>query len=128
MAFKIGKLLLMKARNSGYKSIVELEKLKALDLRQKSRIKWAIDGDENMRFFHGHIYNNNRKSMIVGLLINGEWYTDTIAIKQEVYSFFFSKKYKEKYRVKPKLNIHHFKKFSCDERQHLESPISLCEI
>lgn len=59
-------------RHRGYKEIIEKEKNTVLYLQQKSRIKWAIEGDKNTRFFHGYFNNNNRKNRINGLLINGE--------------------------------------------------------
>ncbi|KAI3749677.1 hypothetical protein L2E82_20293 [Cichorium intybus] len=35
--------------------IMEHRKAEVLDLKQKSRIRWTVDGDENSKFFHGHI-------------------------------------------------------------------------
>lgn len=37
--------------NNGINRIMEMERFKALDLKQKARIKWTIDGDENNKFF-----------------------------------------------------------------------------
>ncbi|GJY38702.1 putative RNA-directed DNA polymerase, eukaryota, reverse transcriptase zinc-binding domain protein [Tanacetum coccineum] len=37
-----------------------LKKLDSLDLLQKARIKWDVEGDENLKFFHG-IINARRK-------------------------------------------------------------------
>ncbi|GKB14610.1 RNA-directed DNA polymerase, eukaryota [Tanacetum coccineum] len=42
-------------------SLNKLEKMKSLELAQKSKIKWAIEGYENSKYFHGIInkkYNN----------------------------------------------------------------------
>ncbi|XP_071704573.1 uncharacterized protein [Rutidosis leptorrhynchoides] len=49
------------------------EREKAQMLKQKARIKWAIDGDENSRLFHSSIKRRNNSSNIRGLYINGEW-------------------------------------------------------
>lgn len=114
-------------RTSGYKSIIELEKIRSMDLRQKSRIKWAIDGDENTSFFHGIINKNNRKNRIDGLMINGEWCTDPKIIKQGVCSF-FAEKFKEKWPCRPKLVNRHFRKIFVGDSEALEAPISLIEI
>lgn len=42
-----------------------------IDLKQKARIKWIIDEDENTRFFHGYANNKKGKNRIHGLLIDG---------------------------------------------------------
>lgn len=57
-------------RRDIFKKIIELEKLISLDLKKKSRIHWAIDGDENTSFFHGWVSNKNRKNNITGFILN----------------------------------------------------------
>ncbi|KAJ9561858.1 hypothetical protein OSB04_007018 [Centaurea solstitialis] len=47
--------------------IKDIERANILDLKQRARLKWAIEGDENSRFFHGLI---NRLS------VNGQWISD----------------------------------------------------
>ncbi|KAL7613546.1 hypothetical protein Lser_V15G09274 [Lactuca serriola] len=53
-------------RADAIKKIMEWERLHALDLKQKARIKWSIDGDENSKFFHGYINSKNRRNIIHG--------------------------------------------------------------
>ncbi|GJS26165.1 RNA-directed DNA polymerase, eukaryota [Tanacetum coccineum] len=53
------------------KQIEDLEHLKSLDLKQKAKIKWAIEGDENTKFFHGIVNNNFSRSRINAILIKG---------------------------------------------------------
>nr|GFA53918.1 RNA-directed DNA polymerase, eukaryota, reverse transcriptase zinc-binding domain protein [Tanacetum cinerariifolium] len=48
-----------------------LEHIKRMDLMQKAKVKWCIDGDENSKFFHGMINNKLSRSRIKGITING---------------------------------------------------------
>ncbi|XP_021971931.1 uncharacterized protein LOC110867102 [Helianthus annuus] len=43
------------------KLLLEIERRKTMDLKQRSRTKWALDGDENSKFFHAHV--NARKAI-----------------------------------------------------------------
>lgn len=69
-------------RRSGIHKIVEMEKLATLDLKQKSRIKWVIDRDENISFFHGYVNNKHKKNRIMRLQTNNSWATNAETIKQ----------------------------------------------
>lgn len=79
-------------RRLGFQRITELEKLAVLDLKQKARLRWTVDGDENTRFFHGYVNNKKSKNYIHDLIINGSWNTNVAAIKREVFSFYKKKK------------------------------------
>ncbi|GKB97712.1 hypothetical protein Tco_0983849 [Tanacetum coccineum] len=35
------------------RELTSLERTKVMDLRRKSKVRWAVDGDENSHFFHG---------------------------------------------------------------------------
>jgi len=109
------------------KRIAELEKLNAMDMQQKARIKWAVDGDENTKLFHGYVNNRNKKSHLHGLTIDGNWSSDPVAIKQKVFDF-FSAKYKEKWKARPAFKSDGFRQISSSDQEFLELPISLGEI
>ena len=49
----------------------ELESLELVDLRQKAKIKWALEGDENSNFFRGVIKLRKRSNRMDGLITNG---------------------------------------------------------
>ncbi|XP_022014025.1 uncharacterized protein LOC110913508 [Helianthus annuus] len=61
--------------------VVEFDRIKQLDLRQKSRSKWAIEGDENSAYFHHVINANISTNRLNGLMINGDWVTNPVVIK-----------------------------------------------
>ncbi|XP_071687414.1 uncharacterized protein [Rutidosis leptorrhynchoides] len=45
-------------------------------MKQKARVKWATDGEENSKFFHAYIRRRTCKNNIHGLNINGKWEED----------------------------------------------------
>ncbi|XP_071730411.1 uncharacterized protein [Rutidosis leptorrhynchoides] len=63
-------------------------------LKQKSRVKWDTDGDDNTAYFHASIKRRNNCSNIRGLYINGVWDEQPSAIKKEILEF-YSKLFKE---------------------------------
>ncbi|GKG46100.1 hypothetical protein Tco_0498546 [Tanacetum coccineum] len=53
--------------------IKALENKDSLELAQKAKIKWAIEGDENSKFFHGIINKHRNNLSVRGIIIDGEW-------------------------------------------------------
>lgn len=107
--------------------IGELEKMAALDIKQKARVKWLVDGDENTRFFHGFVNNKIQKNRIYGLNINGEWIADGELIKEELFGFFCNK-FKEQWVNRPKLLNSNIRKISSLDSSFLESPFTMEEV
>ncbi|GJX53244.1 RNA-directed DNA polymerase, eukaryota, reverse transcriptase zinc-binding domain protein [Tanacetum coccineum] len=62
-----------------------------MDLVQKSRIKWDIEGDENSKFFHGLINKKRRQQMVRGVIINGMWNTDPYQVKNAFFQYYQDK-------------------------------------
>lgn len=56
--------------------------------RQRARIKWDVEGDENSRFFDSVIRRRNNKTNSRGLILNGGWCGDPREIKGEVFRYF----------------------------------------
>jgi len=57
-------------------------------LRQKSRIRWLREGDNNTAFFHKSIKFRRHYNAIQGMFIEGTWVQNPKLIKDQVVSFF----------------------------------------
>ena len=58
------------------KDFLVLDDIRDKDLVQKVKVKWAIEGDENLKYFHG-VMNKRRHHMAIrGISGNGECITD----------------------------------------------------
>ncbi|GJR74701.1 hypothetical protein Tco_0087066 [Tanacetum coccineum] len=66
----------------------DIDKFASMDLIQKARVKWDIEGDENSKFFHGLINQKRRNQMINGIMVEGIWITDPILIKDAFFQFY----------------------------------------
>ncbi|GKB69914.1 putative RNA-directed DNA polymerase [Tanacetum coccineum] len=74
---------------------LDKEREKISILRQKARVRWDVEGDENSKFFHSYVKRRNNKNSIRGLMVDGEWCEDPKKIKDETHRFYkliFSKR------------------------------------
>ncbi|GKC23726.1 putative RNA-directed DNA polymerase, eukaryota, reverse transcriptase zinc-binding domain protein [Tanacetum coccineum] len=114
-------------RLSSLKDIEDLEYLKRLDLMQKAKIKWTIEGDEKSKFFHGMINNKFVKSRINGLLINRSWTSDPSQVTSHIFNF-----HKQKFSNfpfnRPRFISNLFKTLTDSDALFLDGPISSIEI
>ncbi|GJW91789.1 RNA-directed DNA polymerase, eukaryota, reverse transcriptase zinc-binding domain protein [Tanacetum coccineum] len=51
----------------------ELEKMESLEIAQKVKIKWSIEGDGNSKYFHGILNKKRNQLAIRGILVDGVW-------------------------------------------------------
>ncbi|KAJ0899055.1 putative RNA-directed DNA polymerase [Helianthus annuus] len=107
--------------------MAEFERLKQLDLRQKSRSKWAIDGDENSAFFHNIINSNISTNRLNGLMVDGVWITDPLVIKESLFGF-FRQQFSEPMDARPELVCPNLATISDSDAMMLESPFTVDEI
>lgn len=46
-----------------------------VDLSQKAKIKWSIEGDENSKYYHCMLNKKRRQVSLKGVKVDGEWVT-----------------------------------------------------
>nr|GEY65939.1 protein YIF1B-like [Tanacetum cinerariifolium] len=58
------------------------------DIMQKAKIRWAIEGDENSKYFHAIINKKRVNLSVKGVMVDGDWIDDPDLVKQEFRSHF----------------------------------------
>nr|GEW21481.1 RNA-directed DNA polymerase, eukaryota [Tanacetum cinerariifolium] len=55
------------------KKLNDIHTAEARDRFQKAKIQWAIEADENSKFFHGIINRKRTNLAVKGVMVDGEW-------------------------------------------------------
>ncbi|GJW61836.1 RNA-directed DNA polymerase, eukaryota [Tanacetum coccineum] len=53
------------------------------DIMQKAKIRWAIEGDENSKYFHAIINKKRANLSVKGIMVDGDWIVEPDLVKQE---------------------------------------------
>nr|GEZ67007.1 RNA-directed DNA polymerase, eukaryota [Tanacetum cinerariifolium] len=101
--------------------------MEARDYEQKSKIKWAIKGDENSKFFHGIINKKRSKLSIREVFVDGDWNTDPEVVK-DVFKDHFATHFKQPSHGRLKLNISFPDRLSTDQVVDMDRSVSWDEI
>ncbi|GJT95488.1 RNA-directed DNA polymerase, eukaryota, reverse transcriptase zinc-binding domain protein [Tanacetum coccineum] len=70
--------------------IQDLEKIEIMEMAQKAKIKWAVEGDENSKYYHGVINKKRSKLAIRGVLVDGTWIDSPPLVKKAFFDHFKS--------------------------------------
>nr|GEV56851.1 RNA-directed DNA polymerase, eukaryota [Tanacetum cinerariifolium] len=105
----------------------DINQLEAKNSAQKSKIQWAIEGDENSKFFHGIINKNRSILSIRGVFVNGSWCSDPNSVK-DVFKCHFETRFKKPCDDRLKLNSSFDKRLSPDQLEDLDRFVSRDEI
>ncbi|GJX79788.1 RNA-directed DNA polymerase, eukaryota [Tanacetum coccineum] len=79
---------LIHERSNLLKELQDFNKSSSLDMAQKAKIRWAIEGDENSKFFHGIINKKRSELAIHGVLADGDWIVEPSLVKNEFLKHF----------------------------------------
>lgn len=114
-------------RTNNVRLLANIEHQKLIDLKQKAKVKWTLEGDENSSFIHGMINSRKNRSRINGLAIDGSWISDHVLIKSHIFLSFQSK-FKELNHIRPSFSCNLFKQLSMEDNTFLVSPFTSQEI
>ncbi|GJV74546.1 RNA-directed DNA polymerase, eukaryota [Tanacetum coccineum] len=67
---------------------IDFQMVEAQDYIQKAKVHWAIEGDENSKFYHGIINRKRSQLSIKGIMMDGVWVDDPSLVKDEFRSHF----------------------------------------
>ncbi|GKE14852.1 hypothetical protein Tco_1422429 [Tanacetum coccineum] len=105
----------------------DIKQMEARDNIQKSKIKWAIEGDENSKFFHGIINKKRSQMSIRGVFVDGDWKTDPDVVK-DAFKDHFAARFKQPANGRLKLNIPFTNRLSTEQAADMDRCVSRDEI
>ncbi|GJU17987.1 RNA-directed DNA polymerase, eukaryota [Tanacetum coccineum] len=103
--------------------LTDLEKKVSLELAQKAKIKWSIEGDENSKYFHGIINKHRSNLAIRGILVDGAWIEDPSSVKNEFLNH-FKDRFQKPSSSRLILDMEFPNKLSLEQRDELERPFT----
>ncbi|GJZ80144.1 hypothetical protein Tco_0644981 [Tanacetum coccineum] len=92
-----------------------------------AKVKWAIEGDGNLKYFHGLFNNKFAKSRISGMDINEAWVSDPYLVISHVFSY-YKMKFKDNSPCRPCFTRNLFISLSDHEISLLDASFFIKEI
>ncbi|GJX71521.1 RNA-directed DNA polymerase, eukaryota [Tanacetum coccineum] len=109
------------------KQLQDIQSSESHDFIQKAKIQWAVEGDENSKFFHGIINRKRANLAIKGVMVDGVWVDDPVCVKEEFCSH-FANRFRAPVNHHCKLNFIFPNRLSPDQVGDLERPVTKDEV
>ena len=100
-------------------NLIKVTDMETKDRVQKSKVKWAVEGDENSKFFHGIINKRRSQLAIRGVFVDGIWRTDPETIKT-TFANHFAERFNVPDAFRFKINFQFQKKLSLSQAEDLD--------
>ncbi|GKD58349.1 RNA-directed DNA polymerase, eukaryota [Tanacetum coccineum] len=97
------------------------------DQMQKAKIQWAVEGDENSKFFHGIVNRKRVHLSVKGVMVDGEWVDEPNRVKEEFRSH-FANRFQDTGVSHCRLNFRFLSRLTADQISDLEKLVSSDEI
>ncbi|GJV99319.1 RNA-directed DNA polymerase, eukaryota [Tanacetum coccineum] len=107
--------------------IQDIEKVDTLEMAQKAKIKWAIEGDENSKFYHGVINKKRGRCAVRGVMVDGTWLESPNSVKKEFFDH-FKNRFDKPSSGGIELVREFSKRLSIEQNEILEGEVSNAEI
>ncbi|GKB09320.1 RNA-directed DNA polymerase, eukaryota [Tanacetum coccineum] len=105
----------------------QCEEIDSLEMAQKAKIKWAVEGDENSKFFHGMLNKKRNILNIRGVMVDGVWVDEPKGVKREFFDH-FSKRFCKPDECRAILSMDFPNRLQSDQRSDLEAEVTNDEI
>nr|GFB63065.1 RNA-directed DNA polymerase, eukaryota, reverse transcriptase zinc-binding domain protein [Tanacetum cinerariifolium] len=105
----------------------QCEEIDSLEMAQKAKIKWAVEGDENTKFFHGMLNKKGNILNIRGVTVDGVWVDEPKGVKREFFDH-FSKRFCKPDECRAILSMDFPNRLQSDQRSDLEAKVTNDEI
>nr|GEV36660.1 putative RNA-directed DNA polymerase, eukaryota, reverse transcriptase zinc-binding domain protein [Tanacetum cinerariifolium] len=114
-------------RTSLIKELNDINSIDALDLSQKAKNRWSIEGDENSKYFHGILNSKRSQLSIQGILCYVDWTTDPPKVKAEFLNH-FSNQFSKPLSPRIKIDSEFPTRLNSNQVEDLERTISQEEV
>nr|GEU88507.1 RNA-directed DNA polymerase, eukaryota [Tanacetum cinerariifolium] len=108
-------------------NIQKIDNIHSVEMSQKAKIKWSIEGDENLGYFHGLINKKRNLLNIRGVIKDGRWIDKPDKVKLEFFNHFSQRSDKPGNR-RATIQMRYPRTLSLDQQIELESEVSNKEI
>ncbi|GKA77278.1 RNA-directed DNA polymerase, eukaryota [Tanacetum coccineum] len=108
-------------------SIQNLNQIQATEAAQKAKIKWSVEGDENVRFFHGMINKKRSQQNIRGVMIDGKWIEEPSRVKKQFFQH-FRDRFDEPKDDRVRIDMCFPRSLSNEQKDDLERMVSMEEV
>ncbi|GJS66902.1 RNA-directed DNA polymerase, eukaryota [Tanacetum coccineum] len=114
-------------RSEVVNSLQEIDKLQTMEIAQKVKIKWCIEGDENSSFFHGMLNKRRSQLSIRGIMVDGVWIEDPLKVKREFYQH-FSNRFAKPVDQRAHINMEYPNTITLEQQIDLECDVTKEEL